>query len=85
MWSTPLGLYINAQDKGGFLQTTEWVKIRGDQLLPRDGDYDLRVNANLWETHFFDHLALLVVDHPAGTELLRRRAVLLAPRSPHVT
>ena len=26
LWSTPLGMYINAQDKGGFLQTTDWVK-----------------------------------------------------------
>src|SRR5207245_11733213 len=51
MWSTPLGMYINAQAKGGFLQTTEWVKIRNDQLVPRDGFYDLRVTGNLWEAH----------------------------------
>jgi hypothetical protein len=45
------------------------VKIRGDQLVPRDGHYELRVNANLWETHYFDHLALRVIDHPADTEI----------------
>jgi hypothetical protein len=69
MWSTPLGMYIQAQDKGGFQQTTEWVKIRGDQLVPRDGYYEIRATANLWETHFFDYLALRVIDHPADREM----------------
>ena len=47
---------------------------------PRDSDcslfpvpcsltYDLRITADLWETHFFDHLSLMVVDHPVGTEI----------------
>ena len=42
---------------------------RGDQLAPRDGAYDVRITAELWETHFFDHVSLLVVDHPADTEV----------------
>ncbi len=87
MWSTPLGMYINSQDKGGFLQTTEWVKIRGDQLVPKDGHYEIRVNANLWETHYFDHLALRVVDHPADTELFVDERFVLEPTKPafHLT
>jgi tetratricopeptide (TPR) repeat protein len=87
MWSTPLGMYINAQDQGGFLQTREWVKVRGDQLVPRDGHYEVRVNANLWETHYFDHLALKVVDHPADTELFSDERFMLVPSEPvyHLT
>jgi tetratricopeptide (TPR) repeat protein len=87
MWSTPLGMYINAQDQGGFLQTSEWVKIRGDQLVPRDGHYEVRVNANLWETHYFDHLSLRVVDHPADTELFSDERFMLVPSKPvyHLT
>ena len=69
MWGTPLGLYINAQSRGGFLQSREWVKVRGDQLVPRDGHYEVRAQANLWETHYFDHLALHVIDHPPDTEM----------------
>jgi tetratricopeptide (TPR) repeat protein len=69
LWRSPLGLRINAQDTAGVLMTEDWVKIRGDQLVPRDGVYDLRITAELWETHFFDHVALLVVDHPAGTDI----------------
>ncbi len=69
IWRSPLGLRINAQATADVLMTEDWVKIRGDQLGPRDGAYDLRITAELWETHFFDLVSLLVVDHPAGTEV----------------
>src|SRR5207253_2847257 len=62
----------------------DWVKIRGDQLVPRDGYYDIRVNANLWETHFFDHMALIVADHPPGTEIFVDEKFSLAPMVPEV-
>ena len=69
LWRSPLGLRINAQATADVLMTEDWVKVRGDQLAPRDGAYDLRITAELWETHFFDLVSLLVVDHPAGTEV----------------
>jgi Tfp pilus assembly protein PilF len=69
LWRSPLGLRINAQQTAGVLMTEDWVKVRGDQLKPREGIYDLRVTAELWETHFFDLVSLLVVDHPEGTEV----------------
>ncbi len=79
LWSSPLGLYINAQNRGGIAQTTDWVKVRGDQLRPRDGVYDVRVTADLWETHFFDHVHLTVVDHPADTEMFVDERFFLTP------
>ena len=69
IWRSPLGLRINAQGTAGIGQTQDWVKIRGDQLVPHDGFYDLRITAELWETHFFDYLALTTVDHPADTDI----------------
>jgi hypothetical protein len=69
LWRSPLGLRINAQDTAGVVQTEDWVRLRGDQLAARDGAYDIRITAELWETHFFDHVALQVVDHPEGTEV----------------
>jgi hypothetical protein len=69
LWRSPLGLRINAQDTAGVTQTEDWVRVAGDQLRPRAGVYDLRITAELWETHFFDHVSLLVVDHPADTEM----------------
>ncbi len=69
IWRSPLGLKINAQETAGIMVTDDWVKIRGDQLVARDGYYDVRITAELWETHFFDHVSLMVVDHPDGTEV----------------
>lgn len=69
IWRSPLGLRINAQETAGTMTTEDWVKIRGEDLVARDGSYDLRITAELWETHFFDHVSLMAVDHPAATEI----------------
>lgn len=73
IWRSPLGLRINAQDTADVTQTEDWVKIAGTQLVPRRDDkrdfYDIRITAELWETHFFDHVSLMVVDHPKETEV----------------
>ena len=87
LWRSPLGLRINAQDTASVEMTEDRVKVRGDQLRPRHGAYDLRITAELWETHFFDHVSLEVVDHPEGTEvwLDERFAVPPPSREPIVT
>ncbi|HEX6544741.1 MAG TPA: hypothetical protein VF023_00450, partial [Bryobacteraceae bacterium] len=68
-WSPALGLHINAQKTADINRTEEWFKIPGNEVAPRDGQYDLRVTAELWETFYIDHYSLLVVDHPKGTEI----------------
>ena len=68
-WSPAIGLRINLQKTLRISQTEEWVKIRGDQLAPKDGYYDLRITAELWETYYNDHYSLLVVDHPVGVDV----------------
>lgn len=68
-WSPAIGLRINLQQTASISQTEEWMKIRGDQLVARDGFYDLRITAELWETFYIDHYSLMVIDHPAGTEI----------------
>ncbi|MCI0488628.1 MAG: FG-GAP-like repeat-containing protein, partial [Blastocatellia bacterium] len=78
-WSPAIGLRINAQDTAGILQTEEWMKIVGDALVPRDGFYDLRITAELWETYYIDHYSLLVVDHPEGTEIFADERFAVPP------
>ncbi len=68
-WDSPLGLKINAQDTAGVVATADWVKVRGDQLQARNGILDLRLTADLWESHFFDEVAVLAVDHPKNQEM----------------
>jgi Flp pilus assembly protein TadD len=47
----------------------EYVRIRGDQLKPRDGRYELRVTNELEEVLFMDKLQLVAVAHPQGVEV----------------
>jgi len=68
-WGSALGLRINALGAASIAATEEWYKIGRDQLRPRNGVYDLRVTGELWESYYYDSLALMTVDHPAGTEI----------------
>jgi tetratricopeptide (TPR) repeat protein len=69
LWRSPLGLRINAQETAGVIQTLDRVRIAPGQIKPVDGVYDIRITAELWETHFFDYVSLVAVDHPVGTEV----------------
>ncbi|HWA87449.1 MAG TPA: FG-GAP-like repeat-containing protein [Opitutus sp.] len=66
IWRSPLGMRINSQDTAGVDQTEDWILVPGRSLAVDHGAYELRITAELWETHFFDHVALKVVDHPAS-------------------
>jgi tetratricopeptide (TPR) repeat protein len=68
-WGSAIGLRINTLGTARVEATEEWYKIGGDQLAPRDGSYDLRLTAELWETYYYDQLSLMTVDHPRGTEI----------------
>ena len=47
----------------------EYVRIRRDQLEPRNGRYELRVTNELEEAMFVDRLQLVAVDHADGVEV----------------
>ncbi len=68
-WSSAIGLRINTLGTARVEATEEWYKIPSKQLAPHDGFYDLRITAELWETYYYDYLALMTVDHPAGTDI----------------
>ena len=84
IWRTSLGMRINKQGPTDVIHSVDWVKIEGDQLAPRDGFYDVRITAELWETHFFDHVALMAVDHPATSEVFVDERFALPPPKPAV-
>jgi Flp pilus assembly protein TadD len=68
-WGSAIGLQIDSVGSPGIAATEEWYKIGRDQLAPHNGYYDLRLTGELWETYYYDYLRLMVVDHPAGTEV----------------
>lgn len=80
LWRSPLGLRINALETAGVIQTLDRVKVPAELLSNKNGIYDLRITAELWETHYFDHVRLMAVDHPENTEIfVDERFVFPAP------
>lgn len=84
-WGSAVGLRINTLGTARVEATEEWYKIRGDQLAPRDGYYDLRITAELWETYYYDQLGLMVVDHPAGTDIFVDERFVIPPAKLAIT
>ena len=78
-WGSAIGLRINTLGTARVEATEEWYKIGRDQLKPHDGYYDLRFTAELWETYYYDQLALLTVDHPSGTEIYVDERFVIPP------
>jgi len=68
-WGSAIGLRINSIGAARVEATEEWYKIGRDELVPRDGFYDLRITGELWETYYYDSLRLMAIDHPVGTEI----------------
>lgn len=78
-WGSAIGLRINTIGSAKIAATGEWYKIRRDQLVPHDGYYDIRVTAELWEVYYYDYLALMPIDHPAGTEIFVDERFVVPP------
>ncbi|HEY0760102.1 MAG TPA: FG-GAP-like repeat-containing protein [Acidisarcina sp.] len=47
----------------------EWIKIEGSQLKERNGYFSLRFGEPMEEVNYVDHLRLVAVDHPEGTQV----------------
>ncbi len=84
-WGSAIGLRINTLGAPRVATTVEWYKIGRDQLAPHDGYYDVRITAELWETYYYDYLALMAVDHPIGTEIFVDERFVIPPQKPGFT
>jgi ASPIC and UnbV len=84
-WSSALGLRINNTGTAKIAATEEWYKIGGDELVPHDGFYDLRITAELWETYYYDELALMTVDHLVGTDIFVDERFVVPPAKLEIT
>ncbi len=48
----------------------EYVLLSSDQLVPRDGFFDVRVTEELREVAYIDQVRLIAIDSPAGVEVI---------------
>ena len=58
----------------------EYVRIRGDQLRPREGLLELRVTNELEEVLFVDRLELLALAHPSDVEVHPNEGMPATPK-----
>jgi hypothetical protein len=59
----------------------EYVRLTSDQLVARDGRYELRVTNELEEALFLDHVELLAVAHPKDVEVHPAEGMTHRPRA----
>jgi tetratricopeptide (TPR) repeat protein len=74
--------YLQAPGRYSTPDTDEYIRIEGSQLMPRDGKYLLSLNNQLEEVIMFDQARLLVVDHPAATEVYPNERLMPGPPFP---
>ena len=65
----PLGAPMSAKEFFP-LDCTELTKIEADQLVAKNGQYELRLTEDLREICFLDQATLRVIDHPAELEII---------------
>jgi hypothetical protein len=74
LWAAPLGL--QAAD-GVLLPSREWeyIKIPGEKLVKKDGQYLLQITEELWEAAYLDEAKLIAIDHPADVDIFSNEKV----------
>ena len=80
--SSPLGLKVD-ETRYAWIDNEEYLKIRGDQLAEKGGEFVLQVTEELWECLYYDEGELLVVDHPAGVEIFPEEKFVPPPFPNH--
>ena len=72
--------HLEAPGKYGAPDPLEYVRIRGDQLLPKDGRFELRITNELEEALFIDRLQLVAIAHPRDIEVFPNEGLTDPPK-----
>lgn len=73
MWRSalgmPLGIMGGKQAYAFADASEEYLKIPGELLQEKDGNYTIQMTEELWETIYADEIKLIAVDHPKDVEI----------------
>ncbi|MBS1241341.1 MAG: ASPIC/UnbV domain protein, partial [Gemmatimonadetes bacterium] len=73
MWKSALGMPLGIMGSNATYgppgASTEYIRIPGRMLAPKEGRYTLQLTEELWETAYLDQVRLLVVDHPDSVDM----------------
>lgn len=83
MWRSALGMPLAVQGKDTLYAfadvSTEYLKIPGENLKPKDGKYSIKITEELWEAVYFDKASLIAVDHPSNVDVFVDERFKLPP------
>lgn len=74
--------YLTAPGQYNYPDTDEYIRMPPDRIRERDGRYEIFMVNQLEETIYFDEADLLLVDHPAGTEVFPDERLMPGPPYP---
>ena len=72
--------YLEAPGRYNSPDPIEYVRIRGDQLQPKDGRFQIRVTNELEEVLFADRMQLAAFTHPEGVALYPNEGMTEPPK-----
>ncbi|MBW7891827.1 MAG: CRTAC1 family protein, partial [Chitinophagaceae bacterium] len=83
MWRSALGmpLAVNGKDTTYAFsdRSQEYLLIPGERIKLKNNHYSIKITEELWETVFFDKLALYAVDHPDSVEVFADERFVAPP------
>lgn len=65
----PMGIMGGTRTYGFADASDDYIKIDGEYLKEKDGNYSIQLTDELWETIYIDKLELLAVDHPDSVDI----------------
>ena len=65
----PLGILAGTTMHAFADASDDYIKIPGDMLKPKNGEYSLKVTSELWETIYMDKIQLIAIDHPDSIDV----------------
>ena len=65
----PLGIMGGATMHAFPDASDDYIKIPGEMLKAKNGEYSIQVTSELWETIYMDKIQLVVVDHPDSIDV----------------
>jgi len=74
LWAAPIGLQF-AEGQLSSPREWEYLRIPGERLVARDGEYVLQMTEELWEAAYFDEIKLFAIDHPQDFEVYSNEKV----------
>ena len=78
----PLGIMAGEKLFAFPNSTDEYLKVPGEIVESRNGNYEFNFTTELWETPYLDNIKLMVIDHPDSVDIYINETFIPPPYPP---